>query len=138
MVAVPFALYALFFLGCWMALYHLGPPLVRALLGVRALLFRILGLYQPLARRLDPFRRRLEPYRSYAPVLVIALIGAILAFGAGALFLDLVEALQEESEEMAQVDQAIHRGAVDFRSGAGTTFFTFFTLVGTPVGLAII
>ncbi|HUP65657.1 MAG TPA: phosphatase PAP2 family protein [Thermoanaerobaculia bacterium] len=146
MIALPFLLYAILFLGLWLALYNLAPlsllwvsqssnAIVRRLIGFRA------GqrLFSPFHRRLIvPVRDRITPYRAFLPVALIAATGAILSILAGLLFLELAEAVQDGSSVMERVDESVHGWAEHLRTEVGTSFFTFFTVVGTPVGLGIL
>ncbi|HVR41843.1 MAG TPA: phosphatase PAP2 family protein [Thermoanaerobaculia bacterium] len=131
-----FVLYALLVLGLWLAIHHLAPALVLAILGVRNALLRLAG------RRLDPIRARLEgrseTLRRLGPPLAIAVAGAALSLAAGDLFLDLAEALRNENAAVERADLAVHRLAAEARGESAAPFFVFFTFLGTPVGLGVL
>ena len=73
----------------------------------------------------------------WLPVLFPLIIGGIIAVAAGDTFLDLAELLQGKSSELDRIDRQIHAQANHLRSDWLTGFFTFFTIIGTPVGLGI-
>jgi membrane-associated phospholipid phosphatase len=77
-------------------------------------------------------------YRDYLPVLVLLAAGAGAAGLAGDAFVDLAEALQSESPRMQRVDSGIHAMARETRTDGSTRFFTILTVIGNPVGLALI
>lgn len=103
----------------WLLFIPLGPVIAHGLafLGNRTASFR---------------------YRDYAPVVVLLVGGAIGAGVAGDQFLDLAEHVQTASPTLQHVDTDVHEWARQQRSGAATLFFTFFTIVGTPVALGIL
>ena len=65
-------------------------------------------------------------------------IGAFVAVMAGDEFLDLAELVHDQSPLLQDIDRKAHLWAASERSPGATTFFTFFTIAGTPVGLGII
>ncbi len=77
-------------------------------------------------------------YRDYLPVLIVLIIGVVATSLAGDGFLDLAEELQEGSSELHAIDRETHTWARTAHTDGSTRFFTFLTLVGTPVGLGII
>lgn len=77
-------------------------------------------------------------YRDYLPVVVIVGIGVVAASFAGDAFLDLAERLHRESSQMHRVDREVHDWARAAEATGETTFFTIFTIIGTPLGLGII
>ncbi|HUP48680.1 MAG TPA: phosphatase PAP2 family protein [Thermoanaerobaculia bacterium] len=107
------------FLLLWLLFVPAGPLIGRALghLGHRTAAFR---------------------YRDYLPVVILLLAGAIVTAAAGDQFLDLAEHVQSGSETLQRIDAEVHEWARGRHSAAATLFFTFFTYVGTPVGLGLI
>jgi membrane-associated phospholipid phosphatase len=77
-------------------------------------------------------------YRDYVPVFVLLAAGAGAAAAAGNAFVELAEALQSQSAEMQSVDTAVHAWARETRTDGSTRFFTILTIIGTPIGLALI
>jgi membrane-associated phospholipid phosphatase len=112
-------LFLAIFAAFWLFFYVAGPSLERLL--ARA------------ANYTAHFR-----YRDYLSVFVLLTAGVVLALIAGDAFLDLAEALQDESPELQRVDAEVHDWARETRTSGSTTFFTALTIIGTPVGLAII
>ena len=107
------------FLLLWLFFIPFG-PLVQRTLGA-------------LAHRTAAFR-----YRDYLPVFVVAVAGAIGTGFFGDQFYDIAQSVQSESAALQKIDRGVHSWARDERSPIATAYFTFFTLVGTPVGLGII
>lgn len=138
MFAVPFLLFALFVLGVWLAVYHLIPAmLLAASAGVR-LLLRFVGRHPRIAALERAWETRIATVRSYGPVFLIAAVGAAASIAAGNAFADLAEAMIENSPLLQRIDEFVWEAARLYRGAAGTAFFTFFTLLGTPVGLFVV
>lgn len=113
------AVFSALFLLLWAVFIPAG-PIVQRVLGT-------------LAHRTAEFR-----YRDYLPVVVLLSLGVAGTAFLGDQFVDLAEEVQSQSPTLQQTDREVHEWARRQRSPAATAFFTFFTLVGTPVGLAII
>lgn len=111
--------FAVLFLLLWLFFRFVGPPLER--------------LLTHSAHRLAAFR-----YRDYLPVFVAVAAGIGLTMLAGDAFVDLAEALQEETPELHAADARVHEWARTTRTNGATLFFTTMTLIGTPVGLGIL
>ena len=77
-------------------------------------------------------------YRDYLPVFVILATGLAATAMGGDAFMDIAERLQRESSGMHEVDSSVHAWARETRTTGSTTFFTIMTLIGTPVGMAIL
>ena len=103
----------------WLLFIPLGPVIAHALalLGNRTAAFR---------------------YRDYLPVVVLLAGGALAAGVAGDQFLDLAEHVQTASPTLQTVDTEVHEWTRGQRSAGATLFFTFFTIVGTPVALGLL
>ena len=113
------AAFVALFLLLWLLFYAIGPALER--------------LLARSAHWTAKFR-----YRDYLPVFVLLAAGIAASVSAGDAFLDLAESLQEESPRLHEVDRTFHEWARDTRSTGSTAFFTTLTLIGTPVGLAVV
>jgi membrane-associated phospholipid phosphatase len=79
-----------------------------------------------------------DKYKAYGPVLLLLVAGAVLTALAGDEFLDLAELVHSKSPQLQQFDVRLHAWAVSHRSANATAFFTIMTIVGGPVGLAVI
>ncbi len=123
-----------FMLGSWLILNFLVPPLWTT---SRRLFRRSSALLIRSARYRD-FKSHRSWVRDYAPVLIIILLGAGIALMLGEEFLDLTELLHSSSPQLAAADKLVYEWARDYRRNGPTGFFTFFTLIGTPVGLGIL
>jgi undecaprenyl-diphosphatase len=75
---------------------------------------------------------------SYAPILLVIVVGAIAAIAAGYLFVDLAEQLERTTSAVSRADQAIHTWFGNEREAAMTTLFTTATNIGGTVGLGTI
>lgn len=131
----PIALFLLFALGLWLAIHYLVPAgralVVAAWHGARRLASRN-PRFVTLEERLD---RRFGKYRTYLPVLLIVGAGAAISFGAADVFADLAEGLTEESALARAADSWFWTTSRLYHSSGATWFFTFFTILGTPVAL---
>lgn len=83
-------------------------------------------------------RSRIDPWKAYLPVLAILAIGIVSTIWAGDGFLDLAEEMRRESPLLQQVDRDTYGWMHSHRDSGLTTLFTFFTILGTPVGLGIL
>ena len=113
---------------------------LAAALGLFLLLWAVFLHAAPLIGRVVQHLGHLTAsfrYRDYLPVILLLAGGAMLAAAAGDEFLDLAEEVQSESEVIRRVDSETHGWVRRQRSAAATLFFTFFTYIGTPVGLGI-
>ncbi|HEX7154658.1 MAG TPA: phosphatase PAP2 family protein [Thermoanaerobaculia bacterium] len=110
--------FGLFFL-LWVLILAIGPRSERLLAW--------------LANRTASFR-----YRDYLPVFVLLGAGVALAAFAGDQFLDVAELVQANNPELGRVDTEAHQWARSSRNYGATQFFTILTIIGTPVGLAVL
>lgn len=74
----------------------------------------------------------------WVPVLIPIVVGVIVSMAAGDLFFDLAESMQRRNPELYRLDRTIHSTVRTLRHPGLTNFFTFFTIIGTPVGLFLI
>ena len=137
-VLVSWLLFALFFLGLWLAIHNLLPALSFAVIRARDIALRQIERHEKLATLLGRRESGWERWKSWAPVVSILIAGFAASAVTGWVFAELAEELREASPELLALDQRIHGAAVNLHTQAGTDFFTFFTVVGTPVGLAIL
>lgn len=125
-VVAPFLLFAVLFLVCWAALRMAGPPLYRLLRSSAS----------KTARRI--VRHRYQSWKTWFPVVAIILSAFLLATVAGIAFMEIAEDLQQKSKELERADAAVHDWFRGRRRLEVTPFFTAFTILGTPVSLAIL
>ncbi|HVT43889.1 MAG TPA: phosphatase PAP2 family protein [Thermoanaerobaculia bacterium] len=132
--AAPVVLLSILFLLVWGAV-HLAYP-AAASLGRRSAdrFFRFV-LRGRVARWSGEHGEKIG---AWLPVGTILVAGFVVALFAGAAFLEIAEALQEESEGLARFDQTIHASVRDIRNAGATLLFLFFTHAGTPLSLTII
>jgi membrane-associated phospholipid phosphatase len=76
--------------------------------------------------------------KAYLPVVLIVAAGALLTAWAGDGFLDLAERVRAESPALRKIDSGVHAWAVSHRSPGDTLFFVVMTVIGGPLGLAVI
>ncbi len=135
MFAAPVALFLAFALGLWLAVHYLVPA-AHALVVAAWHSFRRVASRNPrfvtLGERLD---RRFGQYRTYLPVFLIVAGGAAVSFGAADVFADIAEGLSEGSAIARAADSWFWTMSRLYRSSGATWFFTFFTILGTPVAL---
>jgi membrane-associated phospholipid phosphatase len=113
------ASFLVLFAVLWAIFFAAGPALERTLAF--------------LANRTARFR-----YRDYLPVFVLLAAGLAITMFAGDAFLDLAELVQSQSPRLQEIDKQAHHWASTQRRSGPTLFFTTMTIIGTPVGLAII
>lgn len=114
-----FLTFALLFAVLWLLFFAIGPALER--------------LLARSAHWTAAFR-----YRDYLPVFVLLGAGLAATLAAGDVFVDLAERVQSQSPRLHAIDGEVHAWAVTTRTNGSTAFFTFLTIVGTPVGLGLI
>ncbi|HEU4522437.1 MAG TPA: phosphatase PAP2 family protein, partial [Thermoanaerobaculia bacterium] len=107
------------FLILWAVFMFLGPLIQRVL----AMLGNVTASFR---------------YRDYVPVVVLLAAGLAGTAFAADQFIELAELVRAESPLLQQIDTSIHEWARGQRSAGATLFFTAFTHLGSPVGLAII
>jgi membrane-associated phospholipid phosphatase len=78
------------------------------------------------------------PIGSYAPILLVIVIGGAAAIGAGILFMELAEQVVLTASAVDRVDQAIHTWFGHERQAAMTVLFRGATNVGGAIGQASI
>ena len=135
MFAAPILLFIVFVAGLWLAIHYLVPAGHALVEGLWRLTHRVASRsqrYVTLGERLD---RRFGHYRSYLPVFLIVAAGALVSFPAANLFIEIVEGITEQSDARAAVDSWFWTMSRLYRSSGATWFFTFFTILGTPVAL---
>jgi membrane-associated phospholipid phosphatase len=137
-VLASWLLFALFSLGIWLAIHNLLPFLSYVIIRARDIALRQIERHEKLATLLGRRETGWERWKSWAPVLSILIAGFAASALTGWVFAELAEDLREASPRLLAIDERIHGAAVNLHTRAGTDFFTFFTVVGTPVGLALL
>src|SRR5947199_6861654 len=79
-----------------------------------------------------------ERFKNYLPVAAIVICGALFTAWAGDAFIDLAEKVHGNNAALQKIDMSIHDWAVSERTSGATTFFTMMTIIGGPVGLAVL
>jgi len=130
---LTFTAFALIVGFLWLVVLTLGPHLLTLFRATLTRLARLLARFG-----VDRFRERSPRVWKWIPVLLPLLIGGFVAGIAGENFLDLAELLHDKNPEMQAIDTRIHQHANGLRYDWLTHFFTFFTIIGTPVGLFVI
>jgi membrane-associated phospholipid phosphatase len=102
-----------------------------------ALFFAIGPLLERILAKSANFTARFR-YRDYLPVFIVLAIGLGAAMAAGDLFVDIAERVHENSPRLEEIDRTVHEWARYTHTDGSTVFFTALTLIGTPVGLAIL
>jgi membrane-associated phospholipid phosphatase len=137
-VLASWLLFALFFFGLWLAIHNLLPFLSYAVIRARDIAMGQIERHEKLATLLGRRETGWERWKSWTPVVSILIAGFTASAVTGWVFAELAENLREASPRLLEIDERIHGAAVNLHTQAGTDFFTFFTVVGTPVGLAIL
>jgi membrane-associated phospholipid phosphatase len=74
------------------------------------------------------------PIGSYAPILLVIVVGVVAAIGAGILFMELAEQVTLTASAVDRVDQAIHTWFGHERQAAMTVLFRTATNIGGGIG----
>jgi membrane-associated phospholipid phosphatase len=82
--------------------------------------------------------RHSGPISSYAPILLVLVVGGMTAICAGYVFVELVEQVRRTTSGLYRADQAIHTWFGHERQPAMTILFWTATIIGGPAGLTVI
>jgi undecaprenyl-diphosphatase len=126
-----FLAFTITFLIFWSLIYATLP----AIRHVGRVLARLVARNARVTRFVSTTRER---YKNYLPVLAILIAGALLTAWAGDGFIDLAERVHANNSALEKIDTSIHDWAIRERSSGATTFFTIMTIVGGPLGLAVL
>jgi membrane-associated phospholipid phosphatase len=119
------------FLILW-ALVYAALPAVRH---IGRLLARAIARSARVTRIVSTAHQR---SKNYLPVAAILIAGTLFTAWAGDSFLDLAEKVHGKNASLQRIDGSIHDWAVSERTSGATTFFTVMTIIGGPVGLAVL
>lgn len=89
-------------------------------------------------RALERHPVRASLLRAYAPALGILLIGVAATLFIGEDFVELGVKMHEGNPTVLDLDRRALSWASGVRSTSATVFFTAFTRLGTPIGLAVV
>ena len=123
--------FAALFLILWAIFYATLPALRHLGRGVAAFAARS-------TRFERVFANADKRFRIYVPVVGIIIAGVLLTAWAGDAFLDLAQQVHSKNSTLMQTDAHIHDWAVTRRNGEATMFFVAMTILGGPVGLAVL
>jgi membrane-associated phospholipid phosphatase len=119
------------FLILWAVVYALLP----AIRHIGRLLARAIARSARVTRIVSTAHQR---SKNYLPVVAILIAGALFTAWAGDSFLDLAEKVHGNNTSLQKIDGSVHDWAVSERTSGATTFFTIMTIIGGPLGLAIL
>jgi len=123
--------FAVTFLILW-ALVYASLPAIRHL---GRLLARAIARSARVTRFVSSTQER---FKNYLPVAAIVVAGALFTAWAGDAFIDLAEKVHGNNAALQKIDTSIHDWAVNGRTAGATAFFTMMTIIGGPVGLAVL
>src|SRR4051794_14446946 len=126
-----FVAFAVTFLILWAVVYA-ALPAIRHL---GRLLARVMARSARVTRFVSTTSER---FKNYLPVAAIVIGGALFTAWAGDAFIDLAEKVHGNNAALQKIDLSIHDWAVRERTSGATTFFTIMTIIGGPVGLAVL
>ncbi|MEA2339561.1 MAG: hypothetical protein QOE82_3568, partial [Thermoanaerobaculia bacterium] len=126
-----FLAFAAVFLILWAVVYA-ALPAIRHL---GRLLARLIARNARVTRFVSTTRER---YKNYLPVVAILIAGALLTAWAGDGFIDLAERVHANNSALQKIDTSIHDWSIRERTSPATTFFTIMTIIGGPLGLAVL
>jgi undecaprenyl-diphosphatase len=126
-----FVAFAVTFLILW-ALVYAALPAVRHL-------GRLLARATARSARVTRFVSTTgERFKNYLPVAAIVIAGGLFTAWAGDGFIDLAEKVHSNNAALQKIDMSIHDWAVSERTPGATLFFTLMTMIGGPLGLAVL
>jgi membrane-associated phospholipid phosphatase len=134
-VFLPFLIFAVMLLILWGALVLIAPEIWRGVDFLARLVARRIGRTGYFRQLSD---RHGERWKLRLPFLLIIAAGGIVALALSAQFLDLIEALQENSPKLTAVDEHVGGVMESLRTSEATVFFELVTDIGSPVGLSIL
>jgi undecaprenyl-diphosphatase len=82
--------------------------------------------------------RHFGPIGSYAPIVLVMVVGGSAAIGAGYLFVELAEQVRLTTSLVYRADQIIHTWIGQERQAAMTVLFSTATAIGGTIGLGAI
>jgi undecaprenyl-diphosphatase len=126
-----FVAFVVTFLILWAVVYA-ALPAIRHLGRVLA---KLLARSARATRFVSTTRER---FKNYLPVAAILIAGGLFTAWAGDAFMDLAEKVHGNNAALQKLDASIHDWAVTERTAGATTFFTIMTIIGGPVGLAVL
>jgi undecaprenyl-diphosphatase len=130
------ALPAVFFLAVWAALYFAFDGLESGLEAMaRRASARVVRRWLAKWAVAHP---RWQGLRSYAPILLVLVLGGIAAFVAGEAFVEIAEHLRLATSSVNRADHALNAAFQNLRHPGFTTLFDAATIAGSPLGMALV
>jgi undecaprenyl-diphosphatase len=123
------------FIGIFLILWAVVYAALPAVRQVGRLAARLMARSARVTRFVSTTRER---YKNYLPVVAILIAGALFTAWAGDAFIDLAEKVHGKNTALQHADTSIHDWTITERSPGATQFFTAMTLIGGPIGVAVI
>jgi membrane-associated phospholipid phosphatase len=123
------------FAGTFLILWALVYAALPALRHLGRMLARVMARSARVTRFVSTTGERLK---NYLPVAAILIAGALFTAWAGDAFIDLAEKVHGNNVSLQKLDASVHDWTVHERTAGATTFFTMMTIIGGPLGLAIL
>jgi undecaprenyl-diphosphatase len=134
---LPYTLFALVWAVAWLVLL----PLRDVWRALRRLAYRIaprLMAWPRFGRVWERERARFGTLKAYLPTIAILVLGIGATLVIGEEFAELAVLLRQNSPAVLGADHQVNIWAASMRSASATRFFVAFTLIGSPVGMAVI
>lgn len=129
-----FAAFVVLFLLLWAGFYASLPGIWR---GLQFLASRAASLTRRWKRGERAYGY-VTRFRDFWPVLLIVIAGGLVTMFLGDFFMDLGALVQGKSTVLTKIDSSVLTWVIGERSAAATSFFLVMTMIGGPVGMAII
>lgn len=123
--------FTILFLILWAVVYA-ALPAVRH---IGRMVARLMARSARVTRFVSSTRKR---YKNYLPVVAILVVGALFTAWAGDGFIDLAEKVHAKNTALEHADTSVHDWTITERSPGSTRFFTTMTMIGGPIGVAVI
>jgi len=134
---VPILVLILLFLAFWAGYYFLFAGILRSVrLGAKHTSERI--LQSKVKKKIVGRYPRIRGAKKYIPIYVVLIVGIIITFAAGDLFLDLAEDFQIQNTAIYKADHAVNHWFEGERHMGLTVFFNILTNAASPVFLGLL
>jgi membrane-associated phospholipid phosphatase len=135
---VLYVAFVALFLILWGILYGVLPLFRRSGTMLARRLARLTARSARIGRWHGYATKRVSPFRVYLPIVLLLIGAGLLTAWMGDQFIDLGELVHSKSDVLQKTDAGMHDWAVSHRTAGATQFFIAMTIIGGPVGLAVI
>ena len=136
--AVPYLAFGAIWLILYLTLIGVLPAIWKRTRRLGAASYPRIVQWTRLGPVFERHEKRITAWRAYLPPVLIFAGGLVVTAWLAEDFYDIAEKMKTQDTLLQRVDQTASDLAFMSRSSAVTPFFTLFTLIGSPVGLAVL